>query len=185
MLGFATLTQIGLVAALALAVAAHADDKKDAADPGKRLDTFVGAWDVVVKYKLPDGKEYEGKATCVAKRVLQDHFIQQEYQSMMNNQPMVIWQMLGYDTVQKKFVELDMHAHVGSAHTIHTDGAFSDDGKVLTLRGDSVDGFTSKPVKMRTVTTIKDHDNYTLEWFITDDSGKEERKVVLTHTRKK
>jgi hypothetical protein len=33
-------------------------------------------------------------------------------------------------------------------------------------------------VKLRTVTTIKGGDHSTLEWFVTDDSGKEERNVV-------
>jgi len=177
------LRQLCISFALVVAATASADDKK--ADPMKKLDVLVGAWDVAVKYKLPDGKEHEGKADCVTKRVLNGRFLQQEYKSMTNNQPQIIWQMLGYDTIQKKFVEFDLHARGDSAHTIQTYGDFSDDGKVLTLRGDSIDGFTGKPVKMCTVTTIHDEDHYTLEWFITGDSGKEDRRVVLTHTRKK
>ena len=182
MMRSALLRQLYVLLALVVVATASADDKK--ADPMKQLDVLVGAWDVKVKYKLPDG-EYEGKAACVTKRVLNDRFLQQEYQSMTKNQPQIIWQMLGYDTIQKKFVEFDLHARGDTAHTIHTHGDISDDGKVLTLCGDSIDGFTGKPVKMCTVTTIHDEDHYTLEWFITDDSGKEDRRVVLAHTRKK
>jgi hypothetical protein len=176
---------LSAVLALALAATTRADDKKSPEDPTRHLDFFVGDWDVAVKYKLPDGKEYEGKAACVTRRVLNGRFIQQEYTSRMNNQPLTIWQLLGFDMVQKKFVETDLHAHGDNAHTMHTDGTFSDDGKVLTLRGDTIDSMTGKPVKLRAVTTIKDKDHYLLEWFITDDSGKEDRKVVLSHTRKK
>jgi hypothetical protein len=179
-----SITGLAALAALAWAAAGRADDKP-AGDAGKRLDYFVGSWDVAVRYKLPDGKEYEGKAACVARRAVNDRFLQQEYKSTMMGQPLVIWQLLGYDSVQKKFVEFDLHAHGETTHTLRLDGAFSPDGKVLTLRGDSVDGMTGKPVKLRTVTTVKDDDHYTLEWFITDDAGKEERKVVLTHTRKR
>jgi hypothetical protein len=178
---------VGLCAlfAVALVATARADDKKSPQDPTKRLDVLVGEWDVAVRYKLPDGKEYEGKATCVTRRVLNDRFIQQEFTSRLNDQPLLVWQILGFDTIKKQFVETQLHAHGDDTHTMHSEGTFADNGNVLTLRGDSLDGFTGKPVKLRTVTTIKDRDHYTIEWFITDDSGKEERKVVLTHTRKK
>jgi hypothetical protein len=182
---FATAVGLGAMFALVLAASARADDKKGPEDPTKRLDVLVGDWDVAVRYKLPDGKEYEGKAACVTRRVLNDRFIQQEYTSRLNDQPLVVWQLLGFDTLKKQFVETQLHVHGDDTHTMHTEGTFADDGKVLTLRGDSLDGFTGKPVKLRTVTTIKDKDHYTVEWFSTDDSGKEERKVVLTHTRKK
>jgi hypothetical protein len=178
-------TTAALSALIVLAVAARGDDKKDPDDPAKRLDVFVGTWDVAVRYKLPDGKEHEGKAVCVTKRILNDRFIQQEYTSRMNNQPLLVWQLLGFDTMKKQFVETELHAQGDQAHTLHTEGSFTDDGKVLTLRGDSIDGFTGKPVKLRTVTTFQDKDHYTLGWFITDDGGKEERMVVLTHTRRK
>src|SRR4051812_15737931 len=126
---FATLPLVCLVAVLAVAAAvAQADEKSAAADPVKRLDYFVGSWDVAVKYRLPDGKEYEGKSACVTRRVLNGRFVQQEYQSRMNNQPLTIWQILGYDTVQKRFVETHLNAHGDNTHTMHTGGTFSDDG---------------------------------------------------------
>jgi hypothetical protein len=183
--GFRIFLWLCAAAALLLGTtSARADGEKDAANPDKRLGYFVGAWDVAVTYQLPDGKEYQGKAACVTKRVLNGKFIQQEYQSRMNNQPLSVWQILGYDTVKKRFVEIHLNAHGENAHTMTTDGTFSDDGKVLTLRGDVMDSSTGKPVKLRAVTTIKDNDHYRLEWFYTGAGGKEERKVVLSHTRK-
>jgi hypothetical protein len=37
----------------------------------------------------------------------------------------------------------------------------------------------------RTVTTIVDNDHFTLEWFRTNDGGKEEKVVSMAHSRKK
>lgn len=158
----------------------HADD-----NPTQRLDPFVGSWDVVVKYQMPDGKEYEGKSTCTTKKVLNDQFLQQEYKSTMMNQPLTIWQLVGYDAVKKKYVEHHFNAHGTMTHTMLTEGSFSDDGKILTLKGETLDAMTGKPTKLRFVTTMQDNDHYTLEWFFTDESGKETRKVVLNHARKK
>ena len=148
------------------------------------LEFFVGTWDVAVQFKLPDGKEGQGNAACQTKWVLDGKFLRQEYKSQFMGQPLTVWQILGYDELKKRFVEFQLHVDGKQAHTIHNEGAFSENGKVLTLAGDSIDGFTGKPVKLRTVTTIVDENRYTLEWFIAEPGGKEERKVVLTHTRK-
>src|SRR4029078_4265915 len=131
-------------------VPASADDK----DPTRNLDMFVGAWNVVLKYKMPDGKEHEGKSSCVAKLVINHRFLQQEYQRTMMNQPLVIWQLIGYDSAKKKFVEHYLNAHGENSHTMQTEGDFSNEGKVLTLRGDSIDATTGKLAKVRFVTTV-------------------------------
>jgi hypothetical protein len=176
------------VTILSFALAAAAALGQDAPAPGagapdKRLAYFVGTWDVSVRYKLGD-KEQEGKSLCQTKAVLEGKFIQQDYTSKMMGQPLLVRQTLGYDTLKKKFVEFQLHVHGPSTHTMQSEGTFSDDGKVLTLSGDSVSGMTGKPVKLRTVTTIADENHYTLEWFVTEAGGKEERQVVLIHTRK-
>ena len=168
-----------------MASLARAEDKKPAAERDPRLQYFVGTWDVAVQYKLPDGKESGGKAVCENSWVLSDKFVKQEYKSTVMGQPLTVVQLLSFDTRKKKFVEFQLQVHGPEVHTLHNEGAFSDDGKVLTLEGDSIDGFTGKPVKLRTVTTKVDEDHYTLEWFMSEPGGKEERKVVLKHTRKK
>lgn len=105
---------------------------------------------------------------------------------MFGGQPLTVWQLTGYDSIQKKYVEFELHSDGSGTHTLHNEGSFSDDGKVLTLAGDSMDGMTGKPVKLRTVTTIVDDDHFTLEWFFKEPGGSsEERKVVLSHTRRK
>jgi Protein of unknown function (DUF1579) len=72
-----------------------------------------------------------------------------------------------------------------STGVLHNEGSISEDGKVITNLGESLDPATGKPYKLRTVTTILDRDHFTLEWFRPDDGGKENRVVSMSHTRKK
>jgi Protein of unknown function (DUF1579) len=175
---------VATVLFLGLVCLAPSLEGKPPSEREKRLEYFLGTWDVSVQFKLPDGKAGEGKAVCQTKWVLDGKFLRQEYKSKFMGQPLIVWQLLGYDDMKKEFVEFQLHADVKGAHTMHNEGTFSENGKVLTLAGDSIDGFTGKPVKLRTVTTILDENRYTVEWFTGEPSGKEERKVVLTHTRK-
>ncbi len=175
---------VTLFAACAAAEAPAADNGA-AAKPHMRLAYFVGRWDVAVHFRLPNGKEGDGKADCRTDWILGENFVRQAYDSHFMGQPLLIWQLLGYDSAAKTWVEFQLHAQGKTTHTFHSQGAFSDDGKVLTLSGDSVNSFTGKMVKLRTATTVSDNDHYTLEWFMTEPGGKEERTVVLRHTRKK
>jgi hypothetical protein len=175
---------VATVLFLGMVCIAPAQEGKPPSEHDKRLEYFVGAWDVAVQFKLPDGKEGGGKAVCQTKWVLDGKFLRQEYKSKFMGQPLTVWQLLGHDDLKKKFVEFQLHVDGKQAHTMHNEGIFSENGKVLTLTGDSIDAFTGKPVKLRTVTTIVDENRYTLEWFIAEPGSKEERKVVLTHTRK-
>jgi hypothetical protein len=168
-----------------MASVAQAEDKKPTAERDKRLEYFVGSWDVTARYKLPDGRYSAGNAVCESRWVLSDKFVKQEYKSIVMGQPLTVVQILGFDTIKKKFVEFQLHVHGPQTHTLHNEGAFSEDGRVLILIGDSIDGFTGKPVKLRAVTTVVDKDHYALDWFRTQAGGKEEHTVVLEHSRRK
>lgn len=163
---------------------ARAEDKKPL-QPEKQLHYFVGKWDATVKFKLPDGKEGSGRTACETKSILDGKFVHQEYKSKFMGMDLTIVQILGYDDAKKKFVEFDVHIEGKESFTIYTEGKISENGKILTLSGDSLDMMTGKPTKLKTVTTIVDDDHYTLEWFFPGADGKDERKVMLSHTRKK
>jgi hypothetical protein len=147
-----------------------------------RLDDLAGTWDVVVRYNLGD-KEHEGKAKCEARWILDGRFLQQEYKSNFQGKPFEVIQLLGYDSVGKKTIEIKLDNL--STGVMHNEGSISEDGRVITNFGKSRDPATGKPYKLRTVTTIVDHDHFTLEWFGTEDGGKESRVVSMSHTRKK
>ncbi len=157
--------------------------KQDVPGPvHKRLGELAGTWNVTVRYIIGD-KQHEGKATCEAKMILGGRFLQQEYSSRFQGQPFHVLQILGYDSARKKSIEI-MLDNMGTG-VLHNEGTVSEDGKVITNTGESLDPQTRKPYKLRTVTTIIDHDNFTLEWFRVDDGGKESKVVSMTHARKK
>jgi hypothetical protein len=159
------------------------DDKRDLPGPvHKRLGELAGSWNVSVTYIIGD-KQHEGKATCEAKLILDGRFLQQEYSSRFQGQPFHVFQILGYDNAKKKSIEIMLDT-MGTG-VLHNEGTVSEDGKVITNTGESQDPQTGKPYKLRTVTTITDHDNFTLEWFRVDDGGKEAKVVAMSHTRKK
>jgi Protein of unknown function (DUF1579) len=184
----AALTVLGLVLAPAVG---YSQEKRgqDRAVPvdvqgpvHHRLDDLAGSWDVTVRYNLGD-KEHEGKASCDAKWILGGRFLQQIYKSQFQGKPYEVLQLLGYDNVGKKTIEIKMDSM--STGVLHNEGSISEDGRVITNFGKSLNPTTGKPYKLRTVTTIVDHDHFTLEWFGTEDGGKESKVVSMSHARKK
>lgn len=149
----------------------------------KALDALTGTWDVAITFKVGPGKTAEGKATCVTKWILDNHIIYQEYSSMMNGKPFTVMQWLGYDELKQKFFEIKMDSMDSGA--MHNEGSLSADCKTITQTGERMNPETKKAEKIRTVLTFEDKDRYTLEWFLPDENGKEEKAVILKHTRKK
>jgi hypothetical protein len=187
-LAWVSVLLLGSVAAVpAVAFLQEKRDQEQAAKadlPGpihQRLGELAGTWDVTVRYKLGE-KQQEGKAICEAKCILDNRFLQQDYSSRFQGRPFHVLQLLGYDNARKKTIEI-MLDNLGTG-VLHNEGSISDDGKVITNRGESRDPTTGMPYKLRTVTTIVDHDHFTLEWFRTDQDGKEEPVVSMSHTRK-
>ncbi len=168
-----------------------AQEKKDrpqgppADGPGpahKQIVGLAGSWDVTVTYVL-SGSERTGTARCESHWILGGRFLQQEYNSNFMGKPYTVLQLLGYDNQKKKTIELMMNNL--STGVLHNEGSISEDGKVITNEGESLDHETGKPVKLRTVTTIIDEDHYTLEWFRPGPTGKDEKVVSMSHRRRK
>jgi hypothetical protein len=172
------------------AVAVSQDDRNrgraaEADVPGpihERLNGLAGSWDVAIRYKLGD-KLREGTASCEAKWVLDGRFLRQDYTSQFQGRPLHVIQLLGYDNNRRKTIEIKLDNM--STGGLHNEGSISDDGKVITNVGESLDPTTGKPYKLRTVTTIVDADHFTLEWFRIDDVNKLNKVVSMSHTRKK
>jgi hypothetical protein len=183
----------GIVAAglFLVPMVGSSQEKKDKAPEGeldgpgpvhKQMEPLAGSWDVEVKFIL-DGKEHTGKAKCEAKWILDGRFLQQEYKSNFMGKPFTVLQHLGYDNQKRKTIEIMMDS-MGTG-VIHNEGSISKDGKVITNEGESHDPATGKNTKLRTVYTIADKDQFTLEWFKSGADGKDEKVVSMTHTRRK
>jgi len=96
--------------------AAAAQERPDA-NPDRRLDYFVGSWDVRVAFKLPDGTEGDGSATCETASIMDGAFLQQEYQGTFKGRRLVIRQLLGYDDQRRRYVQSQLHEGGGATHT--------------------------------------------------------------------
>lgn len=148
----------------------------------ERLAGLAGKWDVTVEYTFGD-KRFLGKAICEAKLILDGKFLEQHYNSNLQGKPFHVFQILGFDVARQKTIEImldNLSTSVG-----HNEGSASEDGKVLTNLGEHLDPRTKKPYKLRTVYTILGPDKFTLEWFQTEQGGKEAKVVSMTHERKK
>jgi hypothetical protein len=178
----------GLIVASATGFSQERGASKPEVQPGglsavhDKLAGLAGTWDVSLEYKIGD-KMQKGKATCEAKRIMDGRFLQQDYHSNFQGKPFHVLQILGYDADKKKTIEIKLDNL--STSIMHNEGSASEDGSVLTNLGEDVDPMTKKPYKLRTVYTITGPDHFTLEWFRTEDGGKEEKLVSMTHTRKK
>ena len=118
----------------------------------KRLGELAGTWNVAVRYIIGD-KEHEGKATCEAKLILGGRFLQQDYTSRLQGEPFHVLQLLGYDNARKKSIEI-MLDNLGTG-VLHNEGTVSDDGKVITNLGESLD-----PPDRKAVQAAHRHDHH-------------------------
>lgn len=162
------------------------EGKGDPTAPGdehKKLEALAGKWDVTVAFVIGEGKEGKGTATCEAKMALDGRFLHQRYDSVFMGRALLVEQYLGFDRHKGKFVEL----HMNSMDTgiMLNEGELSKDGKSITCAGKKLDETTGKEGRIRTVWSISDKDNFTIEWFITGSDGKEAKAVTLAHKRKK
>ena len=167
-------------------VSKDAPGKPNPMQPGryhKLLDALAGSWDVDTRFKYGPGPERAGKAACEAKWILGGRYLQQEYTSEIGGKPFITLQYTGYDNQKRRFFEIKMdNAETG---VLHTEGTISQDEKTITNIGDRTDPMSGQTRRLRTVTTIIDKDHYTLEWFLMDDDGKEQKTVTMNHTRRK
>lgn len=151
----------------------------------KKLDALRGEWDVAVRFKAGPGPNdfKDGKATCKSDWMLDGMAMHQQYKSEMNGKPFAVVQVYGYDKEKKKFFELKMDNM--DTGVMHNEGDLAADGKSINFTGERIDPMTKKQTKIRTVLTFVDKDSFHIEWYIPNADGKEEKVVMLNHTRKK
>lgn len=158
--------------------------ERKATEPGEfheKLDVLCGLWDVAITFSI-GGREFKGTASCEAQWVLAGRFLQQEYKTTRGGKPFSVLQYVGYDNHKKKTFEIKMES--SDTSVMHTEGGFSEDGKVITNVGERTDPMTGKVARLRTVTTIVDKTRFIVEWFQATDDGKEEKVVTMVHTRR-
>jgi len=152
-------------------------------DPHKLLARMAGRWDAKVKsWMEPDKPPMESDGTSDDKMVLGGRFLQQDFTGDMMGAPFTGIGFCGYDNHTKKYVSTWMDS-MGTA-IMYFEGTAGADGKTITQRSSYDDPFKG-PMKWRTVTRFLDDDTHVFEMYSSDMSGKEEKMLEITYTRRK
>ncbi len=167
---------LGVVAALLLALPAAAEDKKadspdekavmeamlKAATPGenhKKLEPFVGKWDVTMKMWMdPNKPPTESKATAETKWVLGGRYIRIQVTGDFGGMKFEGVGVTGYDNLRKTYVGAWID-NFGTGISTST-GTADAEGKVFTYIGEELDPITKQKIKSRDVQKIVDQDTY-------------------------
>jgi hypothetical protein len=208
------LSALILAAALAAAGVASADEKPKAAPAGekakaapaampsqeemmkkweayatpgaahKKLDAFVGTWNVKMKaWMAPGQPPEETEGTAENAWVLGNRYLEQKYDGKMMTKPFNGVGFTGYDNYKKKYEAIWMD-NMGTGVMTST-GSFDKSGKVMRFTATMDDPMTGKKATIKETLTIVDPDTHRLEMWMTGPDGKMFKTLEGVYTRKK
>jgi hypothetical protein len=141
----------------------------------EKLKRAVGDWDATVAFA---GMESKGTATY--KVGLGGFWLFEEFQGDFGGQKFEGKGSTGYDPIKKKYVTAWTDSM--SPSLLILEGNYDKDGKlIMTGEGPGMDG---KPMKMKTVSEVRDNDT-TVFTMYNLTGGKEEEMMKITYKRKK
>jgi hypothetical protein len=150
--------------------------------PHKMLAGLAGEWDTKSKFWMePDKPPMESTGTCVQKMLFGGRFLQQEFTGDMMGSTFTGLGVTGFDNHTKKYVSTWFDS-MGTA-ILYFEGIAGVDGKTITQESHHDDPFKG-PMTWRSVTRIVDDNTHLFELYGTDKSGKEEKMMEITYTRK-
>ena len=150
--------------------------------PHKLLASMAGSWTTRTKSWMgPDSPPMESAGTSEQKMLLGGRFLQQEFAGDMMGSPFSGVGLNGYDNNTGKYVSTWMDTM--STAILYFEGTAGADGKTImqTARYDDV---VQGPMQFRSVTRMVDDNTMYFELYSTGKSGKEEKMMEMTYTRK-
>jgi len=149
--------------------------------PHKHLASMAGSWTTRIKTWMgPDSPPMESKGTSEQKMLLGGRFLQQVFTSEMMGTYNGIG-FTGYDNHTGKYVSTWMDSM--STGIMVFEGTAGADGKTITQTA-RFDDPVRGPMQWRTVTRLVDDNTFVFEMYGTVGSGKEEKMMEITYTRK-
>ena len=150
--------------------------------PHKLLASMAGSWTTRTKSWMgPDSPPMESTGACEQKMLLGGRFLQQEFAGDMMGSPFSGIGFNGDDNHTGKYVSTWMDTM--STAILYFVGTAGADGKTITQTArynDAVQG----PMQFRSVTRMVDDNAMYFELHSTGKSGKEEKMMEMTYTRK-
>jgi hypothetical protein len=162
---------------------------KDSMTPGdahKKLEFFVGAWNVEVKIwmKGPDSVPSVSNGTSQYSMVYDGRYLKEDFTGEMMQQPFLGTGFTGYDKFKKKYVGFWIDNMSTGMSTMS--GTMDKEGNILTLWGKMDDPMTGEKDKdIKYVTRIIDQDTHIFEIYDVKTWGDKQPTMRLTYTRKK
>jgi hypothetical protein len=151
----------------------------------RKLDGYVGQWDVTTKYWMAPGMPPQiNQGTSEIKWILDGRFLQENFQSVMQmgDEPATFkgFGLTGYDNIKQQYVGI--WADTMSTSVIESAGHIDQSTGALVLISHFDDPMTGDPTTMRTVFTIISDTEALMEAF--KPLGEQEFKCLeIAYTR--
>lgn len=155
-------------------------------DAHKKLESFVGTWDVKSQMwpNGPDGPPTESQGTATYKMIFGGRFLEEEFSGDMMQQPLTGVGFTGYDNMKQKYVGVWLD-NMGTAVST-MEGVMDGDGKTLTMTGKMDEPMTGEKNKdVKYVMRLVDPDTHVFEMYDPSMGGGNKPAMRLTYTRKK
>ncbi len=151
--------------------------------PHKLLAGMAGVWTTKSKgWMEPDKPPMESEGTCEQKMLLGGRYLQQEYSGDMMGAPFSGIGIIGYDNHTKRYVSTWIDSM--STGIYFFEGEASPDGKTITQES-CYDDPVKGPMTWRSITKIVDKDTMMFEMYGIDKTGRKDKMMEMTYTRKK
>lgn len=150
----------------------------------KRLDSFIGTWNVKMKSWMDPSKppeETDGMSENAW--VLGDRYLEQRYSGKMMGQPFNGIGYVAFDNFKKRYQSTWMD-DAGTGIMV-MEGSCDKAGKVFTSMGSMDDFLTGKKSRIKEKVTIVNPDTHRLEMWMTGPDGKMFKTLEGVYTRKK
>lgn len=152
----------------------------------KKLEPMVGIFDAEVKMWMngPSGEPTVSTGTSVNTLVLGGRYVQQQFTSVMMNQPFSGIGFTGYDNFNKKYVGFWIDNMSTGMSTMT--GSVDKQGSTFTMWGKMDEPMTGeKGKKVKYITRIIDADKHIFEVYDVTTYGDKKPTMQITYTRKK
>lgn len=160
---------------------------KELGEPGefhKNLEPLVGRWDYSIRWRMsPEQPWEESKGTAEYSWIFDGRYLVQKAKGeMADGEAFRGRGILGYDKLKKQYTSVWIDSMTTS--TMVTVGQCDPSGKIITMKGETVDPMTHKTMTERSVTRIINNDKHVYEMHRPGPDGKEFMSLEVTYTRK-
>ena len=159
-----------------------------AATPGeahKKLEPFVGSWDVTVKsWMSPGAPPMESTGSAESRWILGGRYIEERFQGNFMGQPFNGIGYTGYDNTKKHYVSTWMDNM--STSVMYSAGNADSSGKLMAFAANMADPTAAgKNVRVDMKISVADNDHHMMEMWGPAPDGTVYKSMEIRYTRKK